>query len=347
MTRGTDFPPSRTRRRKGCFSPKPRTRGQAVCFKHAAVARHPRRHDQGRRLRSFAATDHQTALQRKEQAMEVRCAIWNTPAIVRPTKRDGRDLTSSRAGGRYFISGMAEIMIANFARQEKALLTTWLVDQRRAGEECPEITSNILDLIKSRARLKFSAKVERFFQYVSIRITRLGGRLILWPPSGSTSGQEAAVTHDELCAWTESTDDGKLIELARLLCEQGLLLPDPSGQYALTARGYQRLEEVEQGRLPSVRGFVAMWFDKSMESAYQDGVEPAIRAAGYEPVRIDQKEHVNKIDDEIIAEIRRSRFVVADFTCGISRLDKRDTAVPRGGVYYEAGFTQGLDIPVF
>jgi hypothetical protein len=47
---------------------------------------------------------------------------------------------------------------------------------------------------------------------------------------------------------------------------------------------------------------------------------------------------VNKIDDEIIAEIRRSRFVVADFT---SEPEK-----PRGGVYFEAGFAQGLNTPV-
>ena len=44
---------------------------------------------------------------------------------------------------------------------------------------------------------------------------------------------------------------------------------------------------------------------------------------------------MDKIDDAIIAEIRRSRFVVADFT-GL-----------RGGVYYEAGFAEGLGIPVF
>jgi hypothetical protein len=35
---------------------------------------------------------------------------------------------------------------------------------------------------------------------------------------------------------------------------------------------------------------------------------PAIRDSGYEPMRIDRKEHINKIDDEIIAEIRRSCF---------------------------------------
>ena len=81
-----------------------------------------------------------------------------------------------------------------------------------------------------------------------------------------------------------------------------------------------------------------MWFDDSMGEAWEDGFDPAIRGAGYEPVRIDKQEHVNKIDDEIIAEIRRARFLVADFTHG-------DTGA-RGGVYYEAGFAHGLDIPV-
>jgi hypothetical protein len=47
---------------------------------------------------------------------------------------------------------------------------------------------------------------------------------------------------------------------------------------------------------------------------------------------------VNKIDDEIVAEIRRSRFIVADFT---SEIDK-----PRGGVYFEARFAFGLNKPV-
>jgi hypothetical protein len=42
----------------------------------------------------------------------------------------------------------------------------------------------------------------------------------------------------------------------------------------------------------------------------------------------------NKIDDEIIAQIRRSRFIVADFTGH------------RGGVYYEAGFAQGIGLEV-
>ena len=81
-----------------------------------------------------------------------------------------------------------------------------------------------------------------------------------------------------------------------------------------------------------------MWFDGVMDGVYEEGVEPAIGAAGYKPMRIDRKQDVIKIDDEIIAEIRRSRFLIADFTHG-----KHGA---RGGVYFEAGFALGLGIPV-
>lgn len=103
------------------------------------------------------------------------------------------------------------------------------------------------------------------------------------------------------------------------------------------------LSKLKQTNPESARAFVAMWFGEpdgekaSMDNAYQS-MELAIREAGYDPVRSDKRNHLNKIDDEIIAEIRRSRFVVADFTQGKSGA--------RGGVYFEAGFAKGLNIEV-
>lgn len=101
--------------------------------------------------------------------------------------------------------------------------------------------------------------------------------------------------------------------------------------YKLTANGYERIEELNAASYKISRNaFVAMWFDTSRKVIYDDGIRPAIEEAGYNAVRIDLKEHVGKIDDEIIANIRQSRFLVADFTG------------QRGGVYYEAGFMHGL-----
>lgn len=105
--------------------------------------------------------------------------------------------------------------------------------------------------------------------------------------------------------------------------------------YKITADGWEHLEELKQINAESEQGFVAIWFDDSMQEVYDKVIAPAIYEAGYRPHRVDQREHNNKIDDEIIAEIRRSRFILADFTGH------------RGGVYYEAGFAKGLGLEVF
>jgi nucleoside 2-deoxyribosyltransferase len=102
-------------------------------------------------------------------------------------------------------------------------------------------------------------------------------------------------------------------------------------------KGYDRVTQ-ETAATQLNQAFVAMWFDEIMMAPYEFGIEPAIREAGYQPLRIDQKEHVNKIDDEIISEIRRSRFLVADFTSEPER--------SRGGVYFEAGYALALGKPV-
>lgn len=104
----------------------------------------------------------------------------------------------------------------------------------------------------------------------------------------------------------------------------------------LTVRGWNRIAELEReiiGR-DSKQVFVAMWFDESLQQPYNEGLAEAIRKAGYEPLRVDLKEHNEKICDLIIANIRKSRFMVADFTGH------------KGGVYFEAGYAMGLGIPV-
>jgi hypothetical protein len=103
--------------------------------------------------------------------------------------------------------------------------------------------------------------------------------------------------------------------------------------YSIDPKGWAYLDSLSRVNPQSAIGFIAMWFDDSMNSAFV-AIDQGIRAAGYTALRIDQKQHNNKIDDEIIAGIRRSKFLVADFTGH------------RGGVYFEAGFAKGLGLEV-
>lgn len=104
--------------------------------------------------------------------------------------------------------------------------------------------------------------------------------------------------------------------------------------YLVTPEGWSQLDRIGRERPDSDKAFVAMWLEESLRSAWEDGFKPALEAAGYVPTRVDLVEHNQKIDDLIIAEIRRSGLLVADFTGH------------RGGVYFEAGFAMGLGIPV-
>ena len=105
----------------------------------------------------------------------------------------------------------------------------------------------------------------------------------------------------------------------------------------VTIDGYSRIGDLEP-QVDSAQAFVAMWFSNEMKKVYEEGIKPAIEDAGYKSMRIDRKPDLDKIDDEIIGEIRRSLFLIADMTHG------DDGA--RGGVYYEAGFAYGLGKPV-
>jgi nucleoside 2-deoxyribosyltransferase len=130
------------------------------------------------------------------------------------------------------------------------------------------------------------------------------------------------------------------------LKDEGLLFKDLSDFITVSAKGLQRLDELEFSGAESDQAFVAMWFSGELDAAWERGFDLGIADSGFRAMRIDKKEHANKIDDEIISEIRRSRFVVADFTCELIERDGRKFPAPRGGVYYEAGFAQGLGIPV-
>ena len=127
----------------------------------------------------------------------------------------------------------------------------------------------------------------------------------------------------------------EFLHLLGLLMEQELIGSTERGKvYNLSFKGWNRLDEKRKTTTKKLQAFIAMWFDPSMSEVYENGFQKAIKDCKYEPMRIDFKEHLNKIDDEIIAEIRNSAFMIADFTGH------------RSGVYYEAGFAHGLGIPV-
>ena len=102
-------------------------------------------------------------------------------------------------------------------------------------------------------------------------------------------------------------------------------------EWSITPKGWEELEQ--STNIDSKIGFIAMSFEKTLKEV-NSAIEKGIEKAGYEPVIMNKVEHNNRIDDEIIAQIKKSRFVVADL------------AFQNQGAYFEAGFALGLGLPV-
>lgn len=103
----------------------------------------------------------------------------------------------------------------------------------------------------------------------------------------------------------------------------------------LTYEGLAKLIEINESGTQSNRCFVAMSFSDSQRDT-RNAIRIAIKNCDFDAILIDEQ-HIDSevtINDALIAEIKKSKFVVADFT------------EHKHGVYFEAGFALGLRKPV-
>jgi hypothetical protein len=175
----------------------------------------------------------------------------------------------------------------------------------------------------------------RVAPYAETTVSRKLDRLLKWLASNSEHpGAFVGVAADR-CLWPlfDAKTGNELQFLIGTLIAQGLL-EGSNGKYKVTADGWTRLSTVPFGGVPGTC-FVAMWFDSSLDPAYDVGIEPAVEGdCGFRVIQLARVQHNDNINDKIIADIRAAQFIVADFTGH------------RGGVYFEAGYALGLGRPV-
>jgi nucleoside 2-deoxyribosyltransferase len=244
-----------------------------------------------------------------------KCPLCGSQGSFQP-RGDANEYTCPRCGD-YRMSGTAESLLDE-PLLNRGAVSGWIRRQNSMG-----VTPNILndDVPRLRALTKppFRERVEGYLVAAAAKTSRLDQ---LIHPVAS-----------DLVGISYSDDPNDLSVILQYLQEEGMmteLLSVGDASRRLTPRGYIQADELRTRRAASTQAFVAMSFAPEMERVYEGGIKPAIDQAGFAPMLIKNKEHANKIDDEIIAEIRRSAFLVADFTGH------------RQNVYFETGFAIGL-----
>lgn len=242
---------------------------------------------------------------------------------VRPGARHRR--TNDNRGDNYECDTCGAFWVSLlFDRDHSATLTPsdrWALSAatRQAAQPLELMNSNWRDLVAAHSTVPVGRKLEKLFEAV-----RAGS---------SHAGQYVQLDPAQSYPLTDASGADEFTFLADVLVSESLLERRNHG-LRLTGKGWAKAEAL--GAASQAVAFVAMWFGDEMKNPFEKGIKPAIEEdCGFtKAIRVDQEHFGEKIDDQIIANIRRCRFIVADFTG------------QRGGVYFEAGFAMGLGKPI-
>jgi len=263
--------------------------------------------------------------------------IWSEDQLVNhEEENDFYIFQCRRSNCQYKISQLNYLQVEALTDSERMKLAEAL---RRAGQGTKDpilISDELLSGLNRIAAPSMEERVARGLRVITARHPNARTRVTLFGKE-----RDESLYFDFLGA-TYSSSDAEVQGFLQHYSESGFLEMEITPNGPALGRPFRtKISAYINSSSSSERegnAFVAMWFDASMDEVWTNAIDPAIRDAGYVPIRIDKQQFNDKIDDRILAEIRKAKFVVADFTCKPKE--------PRGGVYYEAGFAAGLSIPV-
>jgi len=224
--------------------------------------------------------------------------------------------------GRYSFSGSLGASLESISEDTRRAVSWYARERAEHGEPIPELTTiNIDEIAKSMADLPVLEKANRLLRAYATRSTYPGSPIPL-------------ENMDQFASLVRARSKDEVKYLSNYLVEAKHVDRRTDGKLIVSVAGWQHLQREKDLRAASRRAFVAMWFDPSLDAAFEAGFRRALEDVNLEAIRIDRIHHNEKICDKIIAEIRDCGVVIADFSGH------------RQGVYFEAGFALGLGKPV-
>lgn len=251
-----------------------------------------------------------------------KCPICTTSATVGEfvTRTDVR----CPRCGHFFLSSTAAKVLGDLSLPQQVTISAWIRENQDV-----EILQSMLPFLRAQKMPTVGEKAEKIIKYLSKKYPIPGLAFTL---------NQDFLKELEGVGYAQDSNELRFLFHHYLIEEKQFLFVYQEGAltqaFKISPKGWSFLDSLMREPNPrSGNAFIAMWFDDSMNDVWT-AIDKAIKGAGYAPLRIDQKQHNNKIDDEIIAAIRRSKFLVSDFTG------------QRGGVYFESGVGLGLGLPV-
>lgn len=238
------------------------------------------------------------------------------------------------------ITNISQIIDKTLNDYDRVNLSGWILDNQ--GQSSPVVTRKIVESFRDSPQLSVAAKAEKLMIFLSSKYPAAGKIIDFDNETMSdlfSTIDEYQLNYSEMksalvaicCSRFVTREEANFVWKKFLIEEKRYLTDDV---VTITPAGWEYIEQLRARNPKSKKAFVAMWFDDNLKSVYEEYISEAVKSCGFKAERVDYVEHNDLIIDKILSNINSSRFVIADFTGN------------RAGVYYEAGYARGLNIPV-
>jgi len=196
--------------------------------------------------------------------------------------------------------------------------------RKMQGDEPPTLDNQIIKTVLENPRLP-SLKEQQNNLVLYLGNQRCPGELVE-EESGELIAVVGSINYSGLNFIIDHLKQSDLLTTAKNSSEQRIM--------SLTMKGWERYDEIQRGNIDSKKAFMAMPFNNPTLDEVYKHFKLAITQTGFDLLRIDERPKAGLIDDRLRVEITTSRFLIAELT------DENH------GVYWEAGFAEGLGRPV-
>jgi nucleoside 2-deoxyribosyltransferase len=293
----------------------------------------------------MALTMHQKPGKEERMADWRKCPVCGSPAIVYKSIKF-KEIECYRCGRFILRTGWQDEVnpfTNDLSRDTRALISKWIYTQKEPPTIDRDIAKNIAKHYLPNLKEKTDLFIERIAStnpfaghHIDLNEDNIKAALDILEACdyGSVKINESVKPVFKYFAHCFIYDTKEFRYIWKSLCDQNLL-SEERPKKEITPAGWEYIEQLRARNPKSKKAFVAMWFDDQMKDICENFIsKAAYEAGGFTAEAVYQDEHNNDINDQIIANINQSRFMIADFTGN------------RAGVYYEAGYARGLNIPV-
>jgi hypothetical protein len=262
--------------------------------------------------------------------MENNCPICGNPLEpaddLGPKKGDYEFFNCAHSCGRFKISRSLLKSLPKLLQEDgnRVFLLSHFLRKMQDGKEIPYLDSYL---------------IEKVFRITLPSLPDQSKYLVLWLGNHSLPGERIEESFEFFQSVMGATSIPGTHFVIDHLVDSEYVSAEMYGsgecELGLSMKGWEYYDQLNRGAIVSRKAFMAMQFgDEELDAVFENYFKPAVKATGFDLVRLDEKPQAGLIDDRLRVEIRTSRFLIADLTH------------ENRGAYWEAGFAEGLGKPV-